>query len=174
MALSCANCLIELGDQHRRASGEFNECGLCKDHRVPDAAFYCSKECAKAHWKGGHKKFHEKRLKDVSSLRSGTSEVVRQEDLVIAQSIQDGGGEELLLPLLLEKYPGYTFKGSSERYFKLIGQAEKAGLQGDTRTAVRFAIKAVEQEPMLADAHLIQLDIERGMAETDHKMHAVG
>ena len=52
MTLSCAQCAKELADAQM--------CGLCKERRVPDAAYYCSKACAKAHWKAGHKRWHEK------------------------------------------------------------------------------------------------------------------
>ena len=58
-AVVCANCAAELGDSHRRESGEFNACGLCKQERVPEPAIYCGKSCARAHWKSEHKAWHE-------------------------------------------------------------------------------------------------------------------
>ena len=52
--VNCAFCHKEL------ARAEAKKCGMCKERRTPNAAYYCDKKCQKPHWRAEHKSWHER------------------------------------------------------------------------------------------------------------------
>ena len=130
---NCAQCAVTLGDAHRRESGQFSECGLCKSERVPEPALYCSSACAKLHWKGGHSAWHDRTKAFVEkSETSGASPKFGTEEH--AETMR-------------------SHMASNDEYFRLCAQATQARARHDFRKAVKLAKKAIAMDPTCPSAH---------------------
>ena len=146
----CAHCATELGDAHRRQSGKFYECGRCKSDRVAEPAYYCSEDCARAHWKAEHKKWHE--------LLRKTRERVQDTRPLFQRAVRLGlsevRGEFCTNP--------FCWELSSE--IKLLhDRRDSCASSGKFREAVALAKKAILLEP--ANPYL-QLHLAITYAET--------
>jgi len=140
---SCANCGIKLGDMHKRNSGEFNECGLCKSERVPEPAFYCRKECARAHWQSEHKRWHEK-------LKQAATGIVKRRNIA---GITDSLKKNLEAGEAAGERGDTPFQKKLTLVFRANNEADQALLRGDFREARKLATKAIAILPEYAPAH---------------------
>jgi len=144
---SCANCGIKLVDVHKRSSGEFNECGLCKSERVPEPAFYCRKECARAHWQSEHKRWHEKLQREATNIGKRRPDVVGHA-AKMTDSIKKN--VEAAPPL---QHGDSPFQKNLKLAMRETNEADQALLRGDFREARKHAKKAIALFPEYAPAH---------------------
>lgn len=109
---------------------EARMCGLCKERRTPDPAYYCSKACAKQHWTKEHRVWHEERKAAMERLIDTRPVDFEREDTAAAATA-----------------------ASENAYESLIGRADQAALRDNFRDAAKFLRKAILLDPSNPNAH---------------------
>lgn len=117
----CAQC------QQPLAAGAEKKCGMCAKENQPDPAYYCSKECAKAHWKAEHKAWHGDVQKSLETMSSPPPDPAAAEEAA-----------------------------SKDEYTSLCGQARQANSSGNHRKALKLTTKAIKLFPERPTAHYIR------------------
>ena len=93
------------------------KCTLCDERRIAEPAYYCDRACQKTHWPA-HKAFHAELAEEE---RRGVTIEGRDDVAFTAQRIASGN-----------------------RHLSMMGQGDKARMEGDFRQAAKLYNKVIE------------------------------
>lgn len=103
------------------------KCTLCDERRIAEPAYYCDRACQKTHWPA-HKAFHARLADEQSRSIEGRT----ADDLV-------GAAERM---------------ASADPRYSIIGQGDKARLEGDFRQAAKLYNKVIRMHPAYPVAYV--------------------
>lgn len=126
---TCSACGLPCADARK--------CGMCAQRRSPDPAYYCSKACAKQHWKASHRAWHDIEKHEMDFSHS------------VNPHIEGSDAERKLLR------GAEAAEALGDKAQRLVARAFIAINRRDNREAAKLASKAVELEPKSPSAHFV-------------------